>query len=94
MFQGYEAVTPLHLAAASGNLKTINLLLQYDHPTDVLDEHGWPPILYANFRSNEDCVSTLMARNPQHIFCLGNLINSEDEDQNEKNAKVVKCIIT
>lgn len=81
-------MTPLHLAASLGNLQSIKLLLDFGHKVDCIDNYGWPPLLYANFRASEECVIMLFEKNPRQIFCLGNLMHEKNPEQRRKNAKV------
>ena len=67
--------------------------LEYGHPVDCKDNAGWIPLLYANFRAHESCIVTIMQQNPQQIFCLGDLINSGNFGQRQKNAEVVRSTI-
>jgi len=86
-------VSPLHLAACKKNLHAIQLLINSGHKLDCVDTHGWPPLLYAIFhQANKECISVLMEKNPQQIFCLGRLIRDGkvNEEQRAKNIKIIK----
>lgn len=88
--QDKDWTTSLHLAAASGNLKSIELLISHGHSVNCLDKVGWPPLLYANFKATQSSVITLFRADPKQIFCLSNLLHNNDEGMRRKNAKVIQ----
>ena len=62
-----KGTTPLHLAALSGWVKCVEVLITYGHPVDCRDEKGWPPLLYAHFASHQECVLALMKEKPGQV---------------------------
>jgi len=56
-----EGRTSLHLAALNGNEQVIDELLKSKNscPVDVLDNHGWSPLLYAVQRNDGTAVELL-----------------------------------
>ena len=92
--QDHHGTTSLHLAATSGDTKTVQLLLQYGHQVDCLDSSGWPPLLYANFAAQESCVLSLMEPNPKQIFVLGDLLKRQTSGAGkERNFKVKRVCV-
>lgn len=89
--QDDKGTTPLHLAAARGNLDAIKYLLCKNHPVSCIDQDGWPPLLYANFQTDKQCVVELFNKNPAQLFCLGQLMSDGiEEEKKMKNMEV--CI--
>lgn len=65
--------TPLHLAALSGWVECVDVLISHDHPVDCRDAQGWPPLLYAHFQNHHECVLALMRAQPKQVCeCNGN----------------------
>ena len=89
--QDNEGTSALHLAAAIGSTDCVKLLLDRGHPVDILDDCGWPPLLYANFQSCESCVVELMKVKPQQLFVLSSLFKDSNPKQQEKNLQVIFC---
>ena len=94
--QDEKGTTPLHLAAARGSVDAITYLLNAKHPVSCIDQDGWPPLLYANFQTDKQCVIELFNKNPAQLFCLGQLMSAgEDEEKKMKNTKVLfLCSLT
>lgn len=65
--RGENAASALHLAALSGWLDCVQLLISHGHTVDCTDEQGWPPILYAHFKDHEECVLALLKAKPQQV---------------------------
>ena len=77
------------MAAACGNLDAIHYLLREKHPVDCIDQDGWPPLLYANFQTDKQCVVELFNKNPAQLFCLGQLMSDGiEEEKKMKNIEV------
>lgn len=71
-------------------MDAIKYLLSVGHPVDVIDENGWPPLLYANFQTEKQCVVELFSKNPKQLFFLGRLMSSEHgDDMRQKNVLVI-----
>ncbi len=62
-----DGTSALHMAAATGCLETVQLLIAYGHKVDCTDDFGWSPILYAHFEEHEDCVLALLKAYPQQV---------------------------
>ncbi|CAH0043382.1 unnamed protein product [Clonostachys solani] len=64
----YSGVTPIHVAAMSGQAEMLEWLLESDHEYDVdaLDASGKTALLYAYYAHHWDCV-TLLVRNGADI---------------------------
>ena len=60
-------MTCLHIAASGGSTECVQLLIDHQHPVDCPDNKGWPPLLYANFSSHEDCVLAIMKAKPKQV---------------------------
>lgn len=60
--------TPLHLAALSGWVECVEVLISHGHPVDCRDAQGWPPLLYAHFEDHHECVLALMKANPKQVL--------------------------
>ena len=65
--RGENGASALHLAALSGCLDCVQLLISYGHVVDCTDDFGWSPILYAHFKDHEECVLALLKANPQQV---------------------------
>ena len=65
--QDSSQTTPLHLAAASGWVECVELLIKHGHPVECRDEQGWPPLLYAHYIKCEESVLALMRAGPQQV---------------------------
>jgi len=50
-----------------GFTEAIQLLMEYNHPVDCVDDKGWPPLLYSNFVSNKESVLLLMNSKPDQV---------------------------
>ena len=92
----HAGTTALHLAALGGHTDAVEMLVQCGHPVDEVDNAGWPPLLYANFQANEQCVLTLLNAKPDHLRVLGVLLRqtSGTDDQRRRNRKVVAAVVT
>lgn len=65
--------SPLHLAALSGWIRCVEVLISHGHPVDCRDAKGWPPLLYAHFEDHQDCVLALMRAKPGQVGVFGAL---------------------
>jgi hypothetical protein len=73
----------------AGSTECVNLLLCNGHPVDCVDYCGWPPLLYANFKAQEECVLALMNPKPEQLFVLGQLLKKQrNEEEKKKTLKV------
>lgn len=57
----------LHIAALLGSTQCAQLLISHHHPIDCTDNKGWPPLLYANFYSERECVLAIMKAKPNQV---------------------------
>ena len=60
-------MSPLHLAAAEGRLRCIQALLKVGHIVDCVDNVQWPPLMYADFSADEQCVVELIKADPSQV---------------------------
>ena len=51
----------------SGFTECAQLLIDHQHPIDCKDNKGWPPLLYANFSSERECVLAIMKAKPDQV---------------------------
>eukprot|EP00124_Ichthyophonus_hoferi_P000365 Ihof_evm4s13 gene=Ihof_evmTU4s13 len=86
--------TPLHLAAIAGDQASIQFLLDHNHPVAPSDRAGWPPLLYANFETNEECVLALFAKDPTQLQVLSTLMSYGDPEVKANNLKCVIEVLT
>ena len=86
----------MHLAALGGHTAAVEMLVECGHPVDTVDNAGWPPLLYANFQANEQCVLSLLNAKPDHLRVLGVLLRQTTgtDDQRRRNRKVVASVVT
>ncbi|XP_018318975.1 uncharacterized protein LOC108732588 isoform X2 [Agrilus planipennis] len=61
--------TPLHLAAVSGSLDILSMLLPYFHDTNVRTEHGSTPLLIAAREGYTHCVQMLLRFGSKVAIC-------------------------
>ena len=81
----------LHYAAASGSTACVYLLLEYGAAADATDNAWWPPILYADFTAQKECIMALLRRNQAgQLQILGELVKN-DRDK-EKVLSVFKSL--
>lgn len=80
----------------------MRLLHERGHPVDCEDDSGWPPLLYANFKSSEhddtaqhECVLSLMRPKPEQLIVLGRLLNQTcvSLTQNKRNRESVAKVL-
>ena len=76
-------------------------LLEIGHEVDVLDNSGWPPLLYANLETqakdrDEECMLALLKARPDHLTVLGRLLKNPTNDVNQtrRNRLQVTKVIT
>ncbi|KAJ2402045.1 phosphate system positive regulatory protein pho81 [Coemansia sp. RSA 2559] len=56
-----QGMHPIHVAARSGNVEILRLLLKYGAPVDVIDKDlGWTPVFYAASEGHTDIIQTLL----------------------------------
>jgi ankyrin repeat protein len=60
LFQFY-GITPLHLAAMSGNMDVVGLLLLSKGDVNATDDKGWTPLHYAAANSSDEVAGLLLA---------------------------------
>ncbi|XP_065890153.1 E3 ubiquitin-protein ligase HACE1-like [Dysidea avara] len=77
----------LHIAALLGSSQCAQLLISHDHPIDCVDGKGWPPLLYANFSSERECVLSIMKSKPNQLLVLGKLLERNYDVESEAKRK-------
>eukprot|EP00051_Salpingoeca_urceolata_P011518 m.142867 g.142867 ORF g.142867 m.142867 type:complete len:1142 (-) comp17149_c0_seq5:93-3518(-) len=89
-------ISALHTAAAEGHASTVQLLIDAGHTVDCTDDCHWPPLLYANFEANEQCVLSLLRAKPEQLMQLGQLRRRSDLSQElrDKTMKVIRNTVT
>lgn len=65
---GVKTLNPLHLAAGTGDFKTIENLLQAGHPINGQDSFGATPLLVATVAGREDVVDFLLDRSADPLI--------------------------
>ncbi|KAJ1800362.1 phosphate system positive regulatory protein pho81 [Coemansia sp. RSA 2399] len=56
-----QGMHPIHVAARSGNVEILRLLLKYGSPVDAIDKDlGWTPVFYAASEGHADIIQTLL----------------------------------
>lgn len=55
-----EGVTPLMLAARSGNVQELSTILKSTENIDQKSKYGWTALMFASWQGHEKCVTTLL----------------------------------
>ncbi|KAF5639652.1 ankyrin repeat [Fusarium sp. NRRL 52700] len=63
--------TSLHLAALGGQSRTIEYLMDQEHPIDVVDEKGFSPLYYAAVNGHLEATKTLLSKGARRSHALG-----------------------
>ena len=56
----YEGMTPLMLAAKSGNVQKLNELVERDADVDQTSQYGWTALMFASWQGHEQIVEKLL----------------------------------
>jgi hypothetical protein len=84
--QGYDGLTPLHIAAGNGRSTALDILLEWGADTEIADSRGETPLWVAVRRNRVDCVTDLLERgaDPNHANKAGksmyDFIGTQDDE--------------